>query len=48
MKTRSDKAPLETNAVNPLKRARLDALLFNGATPGMAFVGPKIPPMQGE
>ena len=30
------------------KRARLDTLLFNGATPAKAFVMPKIPPLQGE
>ena len=41
MKTRNEKDQQE-------KRARLDALLFKGATPAKAFVGPKIPPMQDE
>lgn len=48
MKERNEKDQLEKYVVNPSKRARLDALLFNGATPAKAFVGPKIPPMQGE
>ncbi|HXU31978.1 MAG TPA: hypothetical protein VN851_15510 [Thermoanaerobaculia bacterium] len=48
METRSEKAPLTTNAVTPAKRARLDALLFNDAAPTKGFVGPKLPPMQGE
>lgn len=32
----------------PSKRARLEALLFNDAKPGMALSTPKLPPMAGE
>jgi hypothetical protein len=45
--------PAET-AANASKRARLDALLFNGAKVGTALLslaisaGPKTPPWQGE
>lgn len=48
MKTRNEKTQREKNTPHPTKRARLDALLFNGATPAQAFAGPKLPPLQGE
>ncbi|HEV7670666.1 MAG TPA: hypothetical protein VGS22_19275 [Thermoanaerobaculia bacterium] len=48
MNTRNERDRNEKTVANPSKRARLDVLLFNGAAPAQAFIGPKLPPMQGE
>lgn len=50
MNTHNQKVP-QDDVANPAKRARLDALLFNGArsaAPLSALAVPKLPPFQGE
>jgi hypothetical protein len=47
MNTRKEKDPMEMSS-DPSKRARLDTLLFNGASPGPALVEPKLPRLAGD